>query len=80
MVDMQIVSLAADLAEPHVSFEHLITKHLILSTKELELLVDKLAALLWRHRRLMSVIVEGERPKTGVEALCMILMKFPQRH
>ena len=34
-----------------------------------ELLVDKLAALLWRHRRLMSVIVEGERPKKGIEAL-----------
>jgi hypothetical protein len=34
-----------------------------------ELLVDKLAAILWRHRRLMSVIVEGERPKKGIESL-----------
>jgi len=34
-----------------------------------ELLVDKLVALLWRHRRLMNVIVEGERPKTGIEVL-----------
>jgi hypothetical protein len=34
-----------------------------------ELLVDKLVALLWRHRRLMNVIVEGERPKKGIEAL-----------
>jgi hypothetical protein len=34
-----------------------------------KILVDKLAALLWRHRRLMNVIVEGERPKKGIEAL-----------
>jgi hypothetical protein len=32
-----------------------------------EILVDKLASLLWRHRRLMSVIVEGERPRKRIE-------------
>ena len=32
-----------------------------------EILVDKLASLLWRHRRLMSVIVEGERPRKRLE-------------
>lgn len=32
-----------------------------------EVLVDKLAALLWRHRRL--IITEGEQSRRGVEAL-----------
>jgi len=36
MVDVQIVRRAAELAAPPVSFEHLITKGLVLSQRELQ--------------------------------------------
>jgi xylose isomerase len=36
VVDMQIVSLATELAEPPISFEYFITKHLILGRRELQ--------------------------------------------